>query len=157
MISRLLDTLCNPKPSRMPTAVRQALEEVMAETGSQGLETLLAKFAESSTPPDHANRLRILLPAMHLQKHASVLMRVYAQAQPEGQARLASWLAGMQDNSADAMLDLLAGILNRMPPDLRLARAIQETVGTSTLGQTASRWAAGGHRGAQTVLARLYS
>ena len=156
IVPLLLSSLCSPKYSGMPMATRQALERALAETGSHGLEMLLAQLSDAATRPDVAVRLRILLPVMNLQKHASTLMKSYAQATPEDQARRVTCLAGMKDNCAGPMCDLLAGVLNRMPPDLRLAHAIQAKVGVRALEQIATRWAAGGHRGAQTVLTRLY-
>ncbi len=156
IVAILLDKLTCPEVVRIPPAIREQLEKGLAETGSRGLELLLTRLADATADPDLAQRFRVLLPAMNLQKQAPCFMTLFAQASATRQACWVDYLARMKDNSAGPLLDLIAGVLNRMPPDLRLAAAIQTKIGAQELEKVASRWAAGQHRGAQTVLIRLY-
>jgi hypothetical protein len=155
-VSLLVDTLGEPGISGMPVASRQLLEAALAETGAAGVDAVITRLADAATAPDVSNRLLASLSALKLQQQAPAIMRFYGHAGVDTQARLVDRLARMKDNAAGALCDLLAGACNRMPPDLRLAREIQAKVGVRELEQIALRWAAGGHRGAQTVLRRLY-
>ena len=152
----LIDALCNPKLSSMPAAIQQVLETAAVETGTAGVEAIMVKLANISTTPELASRLLIMLPAFKLQQYASGIIKIYGQSGAEDRARLIKRLVTMKYNAAGALCDLLAGTLSRMPSDLRLAHEVQAKVGARELESIASRWAAGGHRGAQTVLQRLY-
>jgi membrane associated rhomboid family serine protease len=156
IVSLLVDALCNPALSGMPAVIRQGLEGAVAETGAAGVEAVIVKMVDAATAADVADRLLVLLPALEPQRHVSIFMRFYGQLAAEARTRLLDHLASMKDNAAGALCDLLAGALNHMPPDLRLAREVQKHVGINDLERIAGRWAAGGHRGARTVLERLY-
>ena len=148
--------LCSSKSSHMPTSIREAMEVTLGEAGGTVLDKILPQLADTATEPGSVTQLLNLLPALSLQKHTSELMKYYGQAGVQGRECLATRLARLKDNAPGALCDLLAGCMNRLPPDLRLARDLQAKIGTRDLEHISSRWAAGGHRGAQVVLQRMY-
>lgn len=140
----------------LPEPARRELEVVFVEAGPAGIELLMAALANPATPSEAVSCLQTLLPAVGLGRHAAVLVRFFARAGQEERERLAQALAAMRGNTAGRLLELLAGVADRLPADWRLARAVQAKVGSHLLERIAVRWAAGGHRAAQTVLTRLY-
>lgn len=156
IVSLLVDTLSNPGLSGMPIAVRQSLGQALANAGALSLETAVSRMVDTTTPPAEANLLLSLLPDLNLQRHAAVLVKRFATATQTERARLVALLSALHKNSATALLDLLSAVAIRLPPDMRLALAIQKQIGAEELERIASRWAAGGHRGAKTLLERLY-
>lgn len=157
IVPLVLDALCSPISTRMPTSIRQPLESSLDEAGGAVLERIIPPLIESSTPAQRAAELVLLLCALNLRKHAATIMKYHGQADSQGRNNLVTRLSGIREHSPGALCDLLAGALTRLPPDLRLARDLQAKVGLRELEKIAVRWAAGGHKGAQTALERLYA
>lgn len=162
IIPLLLDALCNPTLVGMPVAVRQALGKMLGNAGPLGLESAIAKLADGSTPLAVVSALLNLLPDLHLQKHATCVVKFYRHAGAATRERLVERVAALHTNMAGVLFDLLAGVLNRMPPDPGFAKAIQTKIRAESgarhdeLEAKASVWAGRGNRNAQIVLQRLY-
>jgi membrane associated rhomboid family serine protease len=156
IIEPVLDALCSPESNRMPTNIRQSLESVLNEAGDIVLTRMIPRLSDPSVAAQRAAQWVLLLPSLNLRKYAPAFVKSYAAADSRERDCLATRLAGIKAHSPGALCDLLAGILSRLPPDPRLARDLGNRIGTRELEGIATRWASGGHRGAQTVLERLY-
>ncbi len=162
IVPLLLDALCSPAIANMPIAVRQALGKLLGNAGTLGLEVAIAKLADGNTSSAEVSALLNLLPDLNLQKHSTCVVKFYRHAGAATQARLVERVAALHMNTAGVLFDLLAGVLNRMPPDPGFAKAIQTRIRTEPgarrdeLEAKATVWAGRGNRNAQTVLLRLY-
>jgi hypothetical protein len=153
----LIHTLSDPDLAEVPLCIRQSLEEILASTGKVGLELLMIRLLDSTTSKEQGKRLVNLIPGLKPRKYVSVFIRQYARSDHQEQAKIVIWLCELHMNTADTLLDIVAGILSQLPLEDKLAYAIQKQVGITELRKTAQTWAVGGHKGAQTVLDRLYS
>lgn len=152
----LVDTLSNSVLSGIPIAVRRLLGKSLADASSLSLEIVVSKIMDHATPPATASLLLKLLPDLNLHRLAAVVIKRFAISEQTERSRLVTRISVLHKNSANTLLDLISGVVTRLPVDMRLALAIQKEIGIKELEGIARRWAVGGHRGARTVLERLY-
>jgi hypothetical protein len=162
IVPLMLDALCSPALAGLTAAHRQALGKSVGAAGTLGVEAVIVKLADERTAPATVSALLNLLPDLPLHHHGACIVKFFRHAAPTPQARLVERVATLHTNTPGTLFDLLAGVLNRMPPDPRFARAIQARIRSESgskhdeLEAKANVWAARGHRNAQTVLRRLY-
>jgi hypothetical protein len=157
MIPAIVRTLVDgPAAASCPISVREELESLLRDAGDAPLESALRLLSDRSTASEACNSLIALLPGLDLSRHGRAVIRFYAGL-PEGAAPiLVSRLTKLAEFSAGALFDLLAGVLQCLPADPRLAKAVQRQMGSERLEKEAVKWAARNHAGARTVLRRLY-
>ena len=162
IVQLLLDMLCSPTTAHFSLATRQALEKKLGEAGALALESVIVRLADDRVSTMSTSVLLNLLPDLGLQKNSRCVVKFYRQGKPEVQARLVERMAALHSNTPGALFDLLAGVLNGMPPDPGFAKAIQAKIradsltGRDELETKALVWAGRGNRNAQVVLHRLY-
>ena len=97
-----------------------------------------------------------ILPGLALRRHAAIWVKCFATAGPAARSRLVACLCELRVNAGNALLDLVAGVLSRLPADLRIAQALRSHIGNREFEKIALKWAATGHGGAREVLERMY-
>lgn len=136
---------------------QDGLREALKQMGEAGFRAVWDDLGNTDPGDPAGPWLLTLLIELGPMKNVRSLVGYYAELPQQGRDRFVHWLAELAGRSAGAVLDLIAGVLRHLPPDRRLAQALQAKVGVATLEKEAVRWAQGGHAGARTVLERLYN
>lgn len=156
MAGTIARTLAGPVLLAGSDSIRSALVASLRELGSRGLEEVCDALSNTPTGNAAGSRLLDVLVDLQSAKHARTLISLFRDLPAARRGLFVYWLGQLVGTASDELLDLVAGVLRVLPPDHRLARAIRAEVGVERLEKEAQRWASGGHRGARTVLERIY-
>jgi hypothetical protein len=151
-----VDTLGNPESAGMPTDVRRELEAHLADTGAAAVHVVADRLSNAGMTDGQSRWLLDILPGLSPRRHAAAWVNCFATADAASRARMVARLCELRVNTGNALMDLVAGVLSRLPSDPRLAQAIRKHVGDRAFEQLALKWATTGHKGAREVLERMY-
>ena len=154
----MIDALTGDKRTKMPVDVCRALEGHLAGTGAVAVQCVADRLCSAATPKGQVRWLLEILPGLDLRRHATTFVKCFGNTGPKAREDLVTHLCKMQVNAGNALLDLAAGVLSRLPTDRRLAEAIRKEIGYREFEQLALKWAmtGHGHKGAREVLERMY-
>jgi hypothetical protein len=157
IVSTMIETLIADRAgAALPVAIRESLEACLCQMGDVAPQHVLRRLADPATPGTASNSLAALLAGLHLERHGRLAIRFHAGLPQPSRQLLVSRLALLAQVSFGALCDLLAGVLQSLPADPSLAKALQRQLGAERLEREARTWAAGGHASAAVLLRRLY-
>ena len=152
----IIRTVASSGREGVPAETCRALQVSLKQMNQAGVVALLDHLGREDYDATSGPWLVSLLSASASARGSATLVQAYKALPPGGRDRLVKWLCRLAGQSVDALLVLLAGVLQRVPPDPRVAQAVRAQLGLDRLEKAAIQWAASGHGPAQIVLKNLY-
>lgn len=156
MSSRVVSAFGNELLWASDASVRADLAGALGRMDDDGMIELLDRLGRMREEAPARRWLLEALANVGPGAHARALVARYARTDVRERSRLSQPLAQLLDTSPKVFMEMLAGLLQHLPPDLTLVRALQTQVGADRVEAEARKWAVARHQASQIVLLRLY-